>query len=290
MDWRDLPPLGMIRALAAFADTGNVTQAGARLNVSHAAISQQLRGLETHLGIPLFNRSGRALVFSAEGELLANAALKSFEDIAQTVRHLSGAEAARPLHLTTTPSFASAWLMPRLADFRHKHPDINLLIAPTPDVVTLEAGGIDVSIRYGTSPFPSLEGEMLVASTIVVVAAPSLLSGIKDITPDHVVGLPWLHEIGVSEASRWLLTKGIDPARMGGSMQLPGNLMLDGARDGQGVIVTARCFVEADLAAGRLILLDESKEEGTGYHLLTRGGPQRAAVKAFLQWIKKAAD
>ena len=229
MDWRDLPPLGMIRALAAFADTRNVSQAGARLNVSHAAISQQLRGLETHLGIALFDRSGRALVFTAEGELLANAALKGFEEITQTVRQLSGAEAARPLHLTTTPSFASAWLMPRLADFRHKHPDIDLLIAPTPDVVTLEAGGIDVSIRYGTSPFPSLEGEMLVASTIVVVAAPSLLTGIKDITPDHVVGLPWLHERGVNEASRWLQTKGIDPARMGGSMQLPGNLMLDGA-------------------------------------------------------------
>lgn len=290
MEWRDLPPLGMIRALAAFADTGNVTQAGARLNVSHAAVSQQLRALESHLGVPLFDRSGRALVFTPEGEMLAKAALNSFGDIAQTVGHISGAEAARPLHLTTTPSFASAWLMPRLADFRHNHPDIDLLIAPTPKVVTLEAGGIDVSIRYGKAPFLHLEGDMLVATTIVVVAAPSLLKGLQDITPDHIVGLPWLHEIGISEASQWLQAKGIDPARMGGSMQVPGNLMLDGARDGQGIIVTARCFVEADLTAGRLVLLDESSETGTGYHLLTRAGPHRPAVKAFLQWIKKEAS
>lgn len=289
MDWRDLPPLGMIRALAAFADTGNVSQAGNRLNVSHAAISQQLRGLEAHLGVPLFDRSGRTLVFTPDGELLAKVALSSMADIAQAVGQVVGTEDARPLHLTTTPSFASAWLMPRLADFRHKHPDIDLLVAPTPKVVTLEPGGIDISIRYGTGPFPELIGDMLVPSTIVVVAAPSLLQNIEDVTPEHVAGLPWLHEIGVSEATRWLEAKGIDPSEMGSSMQVPGNLMLDGARDGQGVIVTARCFVEADLSSGRLILLDESAEKDTGYHLLTRPGPQRDAVKTFLSWIRKTS-
>ena len=71
MEWRDFPPLAAMRAFAAFAETGNVVAAGDALGVSHAAISQQLRALETHLGVTLLDRSGRALKLTADGEILA---------------------------------------------------------------------------------------------------------------------------------------------------------------------------------------------------------------------------
>ena len=73
MDWRDLPPLSALRAFAAFAETGKVVAAGNALGVSHAAISQQLRGLEDHLGLSLLDRSGRSLRLTPEGQVLADA-------------------------------------------------------------------------------------------------------------------------------------------------------------------------------------------------------------------------
>ena len=78
---------------------------------------------------------------------------------------------------------------------------------------------------------------------------------------------------------------------MRGSLtQAPGNLLLDGARDGQGIAVTVRLFLEADIRAGRLCVLHEDASPGTGYHLVTRPGVQRPPLKAFLRWIRKAAQ
>jgi LysR family glycine cleavage system transcriptional activator len=141
--WRSLPPLSALRAFAAFVDTGSVTRAGAELNVSHAAISQQLRTLETHLGLALFDRRGRELALTAEGRLLAEAATVGFDGIAKVVEVLTGAEAGRPLQITTTPSFAAGWLMPRLADFRAHHPEIDIAIDPS--------GALRTSARAATT-------------------------------------------------------------------------------------------------------------------------------------------
>ena len=288
MNWTDLPPLAMLRAFAAYAETGNVTDAGARLNVSHAAVSQQLRALEAHLGLPLFDRSGRALVLTEEGKRLAEVVQAGFASMAETVGALTGADRDRPVQVTTTPAFASAWLMPRLAQFRLDHPDIDLMLAPTPKVVAVGPGGIDLAIRY-LSEDPGDAAERIVPTRMVVVGAPRLVDGLPDHAPATLARLPWLQEIGISEANRWLEKRGVAAGLTGPSVQVPGNLMLDGARDGQGLVVTARVFVEADLSAGRLRLLDEADESAAGYYLVQSRGIPRPAVKAFAQWLRKTA-
>lgn len=95
MFWRDMPPLAALRAFHAFAYTGNLVKAGEALNVTHAAISQHLRALERDLGLSLFDRSGRALELTAEGQRLAEALRTGFGAIAATVRELKGRDAAR---------------------------------------------------------------------------------------------------------------------------------------------------------------------------------------------------
>src|SRR6056297_1332918 len=112
MDWQTLPPLTALRAFAALAETSSTTEAGVRLNVSHAAISQQVRQLEAHMGVVLVDRSGRQTRLTAQGRDLADALTLGFGAIARAVEALSGADAARPLQISTTPSFAAHWLMP----------------------------------------------------------------------------------------------------------------------------------------------------------------------------------
>ena len=100
------PPLSALRAFAALAETGSFTKAGEALNVSHAAISQQVRALEERLGVPLLPRDGRRGALTAEGERLAAALHAGFGGIARAVDELTGGDALRPLQVTTTPAFA----------------------------------------------------------------------------------------------------------------------------------------------------------------------------------------
>lgn len=285
MIWRDMPSLSGLRAFAAYVETGTVAAAGAALNVSHAAVSQQLRSLEQHLGVPLLDRTGRALALTPQGAQLADAVTLGFGAISRALDDITGADADRPLHVSATPTFTGAWLMPRLADFRAAYPKINLLLDPSPLMVELEPGGIDIAIRYGDGHWPGLKAEPLLRSQMVVMAAPSLI-GDKDIKePADLADLPWLEELGLSEAKRWLQSKGVELGLVQGQTQLPGNLLLDAARDGHGVFVAVRAFVENDLQSGRLVALFEEPSQ-SGYFIVTRPGALRPAAKSFLSWLR----
>ena len=171
------------------------------------------------------------------------------------------------------------------------HPDIDLMINPTPDVVVLEPGGIDVALRYGEGNWPGVDSEPLLASSIVIVASPSLISGSTITHPSDLAKFPWLDEVGASESTKWLQSHGIEPKMVKGRIQVPGNFMLDGARDGQGVIITVQHFVQSDIDAGRLRILFRGRAGGK-YYILTRPGVLRAPVKTFVAWLRrqKAAD
>ncbi len=286
MNWLEMPPLSSLRAFAAFAETGKVTAAGDALNVSHAAISQQMRNLESQLNAQLLDRSGRALMLTEQGQLLADALALGFGAIEGALRDITNADADRPVHISCTPTLASAWLMPRLADFRATHPDIDLMINPTLDVVALVPGGIDVALRFGEGDWPGVVSEPLLTSPIVIVAAPSLISDRTITQPSDLTAFPWLDEFGASESTRWLRSHGIEPRMVKGRIQLPGNMMLDGARDGQGVIITVQHFVQSDIDAGRLRILFQARAGGD-YHILTRPGVLRAPVKTFVAWLRR---
>lgn len=286
IEWARLPPLSALRGFCAFVQTGSVVAAGRALNVSHAAISQQLRSLEAHLGTPLFDRTSRALELTAEGRDLARALEDGFGRIATGIETVMQADAQRPLNVACTPTFGSAWLMPRLAAFQAEHPGIDMIVTPSPALTDPSPGAIDVAIRFGTGNWPGLESEPLMASPLVVVGAPSLFKGRTPESPGDLIRYPWLEELGTTESTSWLASKGLAGQRVLSRTEVPGNLMLDGARNGQGIAVSTRIAVAEDLAAGRLVAVFEDRLDA-GYHLVTRPGVHRAPLKAFLQWIRR---
>lgn len=289
MKWTSLPPLSALRAFAAYAETGAVQKAGDALNVSHAAISQQIRNLEDHTGLALLDRSGRAAVLTAEGRELAAALAEGFGTIAARLDTLTGAEDDRPLHVTTTPSFAANWLMPRVADFRATFPDLALMVDPNPAISNPARGGVDLAVRYGSGTWPGYEAEMFLPSSVAIVAGPNLLDGREVNSPADLADLPWLQELGTSEASLWLHMRGVDQPNRVAALHLPGNMMIEAARNGQGVAITARVWIEEDLKQGRLRLLFEEAKEN-GYHLVTAPGVQRPALRSLVRWLRKQAS
>ncbi len=282
-----MPPLAALRAFAAFAEQGTLVGAGGTLGVSHAAVSQQIRSLEDHLGLPLVDRTGRKLELTEAGAVLAQACSEGFGNIARTVEDITGVSDARAVHVSTTPTFAASWLMPRLPAFQADHPGIKLLIDPTPKLAELSPGGIDLAIRYGVGPWGRYDCQMLLESPIVVVAAPSLIAGRPVGSPTNLACLPWLEELGTTESTTWLHRHGVEQGAVGAYMQMPGNLVLDAARGGQGIAVTVRAFVAADIAEGRLVQLFEEPQAGAGYHLVTRAGVMRPGLRTFVRWLAR---
>ncbi len=284
MNWRDMPPLSALRAFEAYATHGSLQRAGDRLSVSHAAVSQQIRNLESHLNVTLLDRSGRQAQLTLEGMALANVLSTSFDAISAQITQMTTKDAERPLIVSTTPSFAANWLVPRLADFRVKHPLINVVIDANPDLSELGSNGSDVAIRFGQGAWPGVEERLLIKTRRVAVAAPSFICDDCPTSPEDLARFPLLQEIGTSESSLWLEKHGVSDAGQGGVTVLPGSLTLDAARMGQGITVTAGIWVQADLDAGRLVKLFEDDED-YGYFVVTRAGVQRASLKAFVKWV-----
>ncbi len=288
MNWSSLPRLSALKAFAAYADLTSVTAAGDALNVSHAAVSQHLRQLEADLGLPLFDRSGRALALTPEGEALAKALLSGFAEMIRVIEDLTGQSDARPLHIATTASFAANWLMPRLPAYRDVDPETDIVVDANPHLTDPSPGGIDLALRAGIGPWPGLDNEVLLPSTYVCVAAPSLVGDKPVDSLDDLMDFPWLRELGISEGSLWLQGLRLESSHLRSVTQLPGNMCLDAARNGQGVLITARVWVEQDLRAGRLVLLYEDTRPNA-YHIVTRPGVHRPALKRFLTWLRREA-
>jgi len=288
MDWLSLPPLSSLRAFAAVAEVKSLSAAGRSLNVTHAAVSQQVKSLEDYLGVRLVIREGRGVALTPEGELLAAGLMEAFSTVRESVDRLTQSEKTRPLHVTMTPSFAVSWLMPRISDFRMDHPDIELMLNPTSDVVELEPGGVDLAIRFGDGSWPGLESELLLPTNYVVVGATCLIGDKKVSDPEDLLQFPWLQELGTNELALWLEKQGVIPKGKLNITHLPGYMVLEGLRRGEGITASAGAFVEADVAAGTLqVLFEDLRSGSSGYYLVKRPGVMRPQLKAFVSWIRK---
>ncbi|MEM8791609.1 MAG: LysR substrate-binding domain-containing protein [Pseudomonadota bacterium] len=290
MDWKGLPPLAGLRAFEASARHLNHSAAAEELGVTHAAIAQQVRGLEQHLGQKLMRRAGRGMALTQEGAYLAENLTGGFGQIACAIDRLRMDEQDRPLNISMTPSFAVSWFMPRMHRFHQLHPGIEMTINPSSKVVDMTADRVDAAIRYGTPPWQGLEAERLVEANFVIAGAPELIGDREISGPESLVDLPWLQETETREVERWLADQGIDAPPKAQISEMPGYMMLAGLRSGQGIAATARLFIEEDIAAGRLVVLfEESGSAPRSYCLVTLPGAQRPALKSFVKWIRREA-
>jgi LysR family glycine cleavage system transcriptional activator len=290
MNWIDLPPLNSLRAFLALAENDSYAAAGRALNVSHGAVMQQIRALENRLGVALVERSGRGVILTAEGQTLARELADGFAIIERGVGRMTGDEDRRPVKVSMSPAFATSWLMPRLPDFKRRHPGVTLTLMPTSEVLDLHPGGVEIAVRYSDRrSLPDLAGiDVLLLADMVAVCAPDLV-GEREITrPSQLADLPWLEELGTDEASDWMRRKACDAAKPAATSQMPGNLIMEAVRRGDGITYTARPFVEPEIRAGALIEFFPDPQFGV-YFLETVPDPNRAPVSKFLRWLRRQA-
>lgn len=285
-----LPPLTALRAFEAAARHGSLSAAARELNVTHAAIAQQVKKLEEWFGVSLMQRAGRGVETTGQGGRLALGLGEGFAAMQTAVDALSEDDATRPLKITLTPSFAANWLMPRLGSFRAAHPDIEIMLNPTAQAIDLIAEGYDLGFRFGAGVWTGLEAEHILDGGHAVFAATSLLKGRKVDTPADVAALPWVQELGMDERGVWLKAHGVEESGPRNVLHMPGSLVIDAIRRGDGVGNTGRVWFEKDVADGTVVaLFDDGTTAHLGYWMAYRPGPHRPPLKAFLQWVREEA-
>ena len=289
MDWLKLPPLNSLRAFSVVAENSSYTLAADRLNVTHAAVSQQVKALENRLGVVLVTRTGRGIELTNEGALLARDLDIGFATIGRGVERLSEGAENRPVQVTMSPAFAVEWLMPRIMEFQYDNPDITLMLNPTSEVVDLKPGGIDVAIRYRDRRRPPPNVKPVLISDMIVIGTPSLVGGRDLQDPASLTDLPWLQELGTNEAAEWFTYHGVVPDRPLTVNHMPGNLIMDAVRRGDGITYTARAFFRDDLEVGKVVELFSEPFFGV-YFVETLPRPMRPAVRTFLDWLMSKAE
>ncbi|MCP5368676.1 MAG: transcriptional regulator GcvA [Hyphomicrobiales bacterium] len=297
---RRLPPLNGLRAFEAAARHRSFTAAAAELNVTPAAVSHQVKGLEGFLGVPLFRRLHRGLVLTDAGLAYQPELSKAFDHLARAGQALPKGPPRGNLAVTTLPSFGHMWLAPRLPAFLDMYPDIDVTVYFEDHQVDFATTERDLGIRYGAGRYPDLFSVQLMTEEVFPVCSPTLLNGPRPLrTPrdlahhtlihDHAPGrleptldwAPWLRDAGLDEAVYRRGPRFTDTAAI-----------IHLTMAGHGVALGRSALVAEFLDAGRLVRpLAVSRPAVYAYYLVAP--PPVAAepkVAAFIDWITEVAE
>lgn len=298
---RNLPPLNALRAFDAAARHLSFTRAAVELNVTQAAVSHQIKGLEEWLGTPLFRRVNRALLLTEAGQAYVVPVREALGLIADATARLFRRDDGGVLTVSTMPSFASKWLVMRLGRFQAANPDLEVRLHTSSQLVdfTGRNADVDVGIRLGPGQWPGVIAERLMTEDVFPVCTPALRDGPKPIrTPADLLRHTLLHDDYMITWSAWFAA-----AVGGGTMPAgavpPGTevdrgprytdsaLLLQAAMGGQGVALARRVLVADDLAAGRLVRLFDVALPGeyAYYVVMAPDSRTRTKVRLFRDWL-----
>lgn len=292
----NLPPLAFFQGFEAAARTLSFTKAADELFITQSAVSRQIKALEDHLGIRLFERRPRALALTESGQALQRISADVLERLQAATDQLRAASRTRQLAITTTTGFASLWLIPRLQRFTRLHPDVDVRISATTDSLNLERSLIDLAIRY-CRPEAAPEGAVrLFGDEMVPVCAPALL---RDRTrplkrPQDLARHVLLHydypgaQRMFMDWGTWLTSLGIAELKAAGGLHFSQyEQMIQAAIAGQGVALGRQPLVNDLIQSGSLAApFKQSIVGARGYFViespLAAGKPY---VREFTTWL-----
>ncbi len=297
-----LPSLNALRAFVAVAAHESVSRAAHDLNLTHSAISHQIKLLQDELGVALFVREGRGLRLTAAGQRYAQRVDRAFAEVRAATRDLVS-DRRRSLRLSCMPSFAANWLLPRLGGFISAHGDIDVEVQSTGRLADIHGGEVDVALRFGNGVYPGLHCELLMRDWHFPVCSPGFarthaLATVPASTEqeerlrvvDFATRLPELHVLR-SDNEPWAPwfqaagVAGIEPVR--GPIFDDSSLMLRGAVAGQGLCLGRQSIATDDLRAGRLVRLFRAVSESPAayYFVCRQEDLALPAIRAIHDWL-----
>lgn len=293
---RHPPPLNALRAFEAAARCLGFNAAAQQLFVTPAAVSHQVKHLETYLGVKLFVRGNRSVELTDEGQALAATLGELFAQLDLALDRAT-AHALSELRVSTLESFAAKWLAPRLHRFHHRVPDARVRIDTGNEHADVARGGVDIAIRYGPGGYTGVDAELLMDAPVVPVCAPSLLTAASPplVHPDDLRHHTLLHDDsaarrpGVPGWAEWLQAMGVhgvDANR--GPVFASIYLAQEAAIAGHGVALGVAPLVNEDLRNGRLARpFDHPLDNAYAFWMIRReDSASNPVLQAFCSWLR----
>ena len=287
---RQLPSLTSLRAFEAAGRHLSFTRAAEELGVTQAAVSQQIKGLESHLDAHLFRRIARGLELTNAGATLLAAVTKALDDVQNAVVDIAADQSMTPLSIRLPPTFAAKWMLPRLESFRQEYPDIDLLINHSNDPVDFGKESVDIAVTYGNGSWPDVVAYPILALDFFPVCAPSCIRDDKPLNSAQALKhYTLLHDASYDNWERWLSLAGVEKlnARRGTILD-DTNVLIQAALNGQGVAMCSSTFVADHLESGRLMRPFKLTLEMTDayYCVCPEQHLGETPIRAFQQWIR----
>lgn len=291
-----LPPLHAFRVFESVARLGNVSAAAAELHVTPGAVSQQIRALQTALGIDLFHKRGRQLALTPSGTQLQRSVASAMEAIHAGVRQVSAHKYNEASNRTLTISIPQvhgvAWLATRLFTFMDDSPNFQLKVVTSSHFHGVDWRKTDVAIVYGVPPWPGFWWRLLHGIRMTPVCSPQLLRGPNAIRqPSDLAFHRLLHEDDGSQWRRWQTEAGISYAGDADVYFDDFGIVLQAARDGFGIALSDEVVSARDLDEGRLVQpLQLSVPAVHNYYCICAEAKRDTAeVGNFIDWLIEEA-
>jgi LysR family glycine cleavage system transcriptional activator len=297
---RPLPPLDFLRGFESAARHLSFTRAAAELFITQSAVSRQIQALEAFVGVPLFERRHKSLALTSAGQAYYRSVAVSLEQLREATRRLREVRTGHVLTVTTTVSFASIWLVPRLARFRKEHPSVDVRITATHDVVDIDREGIDLAIRdcpLNNVPPGAIH---LVGEHLAVVCAPAYaneahgrnrpLAKPADLRHHVLLNLhdshgrwPWM------SWAAWFESRGVENLEPEGTLSFDQyDQVMQAALLGQGVALGRMTLAEQYIRDKRLVALFGAQRVGRAFHAVyAKDAQARPEVPQFVDWLQR---
>lgn len=294
----ELPRLELLHSFEAAARTLSFTRAATELFLTQSAVSRQIQQIEADLGTALFERRHRALALTDAGKLMQRAVSDCLERLRDATASVRATTTARQVAITTTPGFASLWLIPRLARFTATHPGVDVRISATLEVLDLERSGIDVSVRLRT--IENAEGSALFEETVTPVCSPLLLknhalpltepadlAGHTLLATDMPQGQPL-----TMDWEPWFRVMGLPDMRMKNTLRFSQySDVVAAAVAGQGVAIGRLPLLAELLRDGRLVAPFSGAASRFGYFVnMAPRSAGNSDAQDFVRWLIAEAE
>jgi LysR family glycine cleavage system transcriptional activator len=296
------PSLNALQAFEAAARHLSLRKAALELNVTPGALSHQIRGLETYLGVKLFDRGVRSIAMTPAAKALHPGLQTGFLQIRDALASLNRLGDPRVLVLSTPPGFTSKWLAPRLYRFSQAYPEIDVRISSSIKNANFITDGVDAAVRnlpIDGRQDEALEIEKLIDLSLAPVCSPALVEKYGPFTsPSKLKGVPLIHDESLSGHAAmpgwadWFAAAGVNEvdARRGLRFNSADHA-LDATAEGAGVLLATDALAHDDLRTGRLVMpFDLTLPSGRCYSFVCLKRPRESAnVQAFRTWLREEA-
>ncbi|MBR9865670.1 MAG: LysR family transcriptional regulator [Oceanospirillales bacterium] len=286
--------LAAMRTFEAAARLNSFSQAASELSITPGAVSQQIKNLESQVGVMLFTRKIRQVELTAEGLQFYETVRPALVSIENCLSRIKRSDLEGNVRLRSIPSFVFKWLIPRLGAFQKRYPDIRIETIAEGSLLDLKNRDFDIAIDYGVGSYPGLSCSLMMDENLFPVVSPEYFSDIDWSTPEALSRVPLLHDTAPwadaepdAEWRYWLNASGMDDIETGrGHYFNRGDMAIKAAESGLGVAIARESLLTDEIIRGRLFApYDKQKCRCRYYIVYAHGALNNPRIKAVHDWL-----